>query len=237
MLTFGFIYVEGRPVLYDIEQVMADGHLTYVAAQSAEPSVQSTGPSPEAAIAKLTWRLGGTLQASEAVVAAPSARGAAIAGSLGVATMPRAAVYEMPEALPPEALRVPLGQLLAREGLIGEPEIQAVLAIQADRKARGCAKPFGEVAIEAGYISAAMLRRAMGLQVKLAYPPGPRRPLGFYLIEEDVAKPRHVALALEAQRRERRRIGEVLIERGWARADGVWRALARQQHELPTGSR
>ena len=237
VLTFGFIYVEGRAVLYDVDKVMEDGRLTYVAAQSSEPTINSTGPSPEAAIARLTWRLRGTLQPHEAVVPGAVPTGLPLAGTLGVAAAALPTLAAMPAAPPPEALRVPVGQLLAREGLIGEREIQAVLAIQADRKARGDGKPFGEVAVEAGYISEPMLRRAMSLQVKLAYPPGPRKPLGFYLIEADVAKPRHVALALEAQRRERRRIGEVLVERGWARPDGVAHALARQQHEQPGPAR
>lgn len=233
MLTFGFIYVEGQPVLYDVDQVLEDGRPTFVASQSSDPTVCSTGPTPEAAIARLTWRLRGTLTAGEAIVPAVPPRGPSLAGTLGVVHASQPTVAAMPAAPPPEALRVPVGQLLAREGLIGEREIQAVLAIQADRRAHGRAKPFGEVAVEAGYISESALRRVMSLQVKLAYPPGPRKPLGFYLIEADVAKPRHVALALEAQRRERRRIGEVLVERGWAQPDGVWHALERQRREVP----
>ncbi len=234
MLTFGFIYVEGQPVLYDVDKVIENGRIVYVAAQSSDTTVTSSGPTPEAAIARLTWRLRGALQANETIAPPATPRSLPLAGSVGVLSISQPAVAEMPTAPPPDALRVPVGQLLAREGLIGERDIEAVLAIQADRKLRGLPKPFGEVAVEAGYISEAMLRRVMSLQVKLAYPPGPRKPLGFYLIEEDVAKPRHIALALEAQRRERRRIGEVLVERGWARAEGIYRALERQQRELPT---
>lgn len=233
MLTFGFIYVEGQPVLYDVDKLVENGRIVYVAAQSSDTTVSSTGPTPEAAIARLTWRLRGSLQASDTSVPLAASRSVPIAGSLGVLAASQSAVSEMPVAPPPESLRVPVGQLLAREGLIGQQDIQAVLAIQASGKAKGRAKPFGEVAVEAGYISEAMLRRVMSLQVKLAYPPGPRKPLGFYLIEENVARPRHIALALEAQRRERRRIGEVLVERGWARPEGVWRALERQHREQP----
>lgn len=229
MLTFGFLYVDGQAVLYDVDRVVEDGKVVYVASKSADTTVNSSGPTPDAAIARLTWRLKGSVDAPAPVVAA---RSVPIAGSLGVVAMTQPAVSQMPRALPPEVLRPPVGQLLAREGLLGEREIRHVLAIQADARANGRTRQFGEVAVEAGYISEAMLRRVMSLQVKLAYPPGPRRPLGFYLIEEDVAKPRHVALALEAQRRERRRIGEVLVERGWARPEGVWRALDRQQREL-----
>lgn len=231
MLTFGFIYVEGQAVLYDVDRAVEDGKVVYVASKSADTTINSSGPTPEAALARLTWRLRGSMEAADAVPVT-AARNVPIAGSLGVVAMTQPAVAQMPRALPPEALRPPVGQLLAREGLLGEREIQQVLAIQADAKAKGRPRQFGEVAVEAGYISEAMLRRVMSLQVKLAYPPGPRKPLGFYLIEEDVAKPRHVALALEAQRRERRRIGEVLVERGWARPEGVWRALDRQQREV-----
>lgn len=232
MLTFGFIYVEGQAVLYDVDRVIDNGRVSYVAAKSSDTTINSTGPTPEAAIARLTWLLRGALQANETSAPPPTPRSLPIAGSVGVHAIAQPAVAEMPIAPPPESLRVPVGQLLAREGLIGENDIQAVLAIQADSKAKGRFKPFGEVAVEAGYISEPMLRRAMSLQVKLAYPPGPRKPLGFYLIEGNIAKPRHIALALEAQRRERRRIGEVLVERGWAHQEGVWHALERQRREL-----
>lgn len=140
----------------------------------------------------------------------------------------------------------PLGTLLADEGLLSEQELEHALEEQAR-----CGRPLGEILVDNGYLTGWTLTRVLAQQhgVDLhatreidsspsAHEAG-WRPLGRLLVETGMLSHAELDEALAEQRRNGRRLGEVLIARGALSAQALARVLALQQGvelETPDGS-
>src|SRR5262249_48299845 len=116
----------------------------------------------------------------------------------------------------------PLGALLADEGLLTQEELEQALAEQAR-----CRRPLGQILVDNGYLSGWTLTRMLAQQhgVDLhttreleATPSGATttwRPLGRLLVEAGFLTTDDLRDALAEQKRNGRRLGEVLVARGW----------------------
>lgn len=131
-----------------------------------------------------------------------------------VAEAPPAPVPLAVPVAPPEHVKVKslLGIILEREGYVSQLQVRAIMAEQELLKAAGKGATFGEVALNLNLMTTDQLKFAVGLQKRLAYDPGKPKPLGLILLENGVAKPSQIHLALEEQSRTGRRIGEILVE-------------------------
>ena len=108
-----------------------------------------------------------------------------------------------------------LGLILEREGFLTPNQVKAIIEEQNTLKGSGRVVPFGQIALERQLVTPHQLQRALQLQIKLAVPPGARKPLGLYLIEAGIVAPTQLLQALENQKMDGRRLGEILIENGW----------------------
>lgn len=122
----------------------------------------------------------------------------------------------VPAAAPPPTdqpkVKSLLGIILEREGYVSQLQVRTIMAEQETLKAKGKGATFGEVALNLNLLTTDQLKFAVGLQKRLAYDPGKAKPLGLILLENGVAKPSQIHLALEEQNRTGRRIGEILVE-------------------------
>ena len=69
MLRFGFLYVDGRFLVYDVSQEQVQGRTLYVAALSHAPQVRFAAVRPENAVDQLIAHLGKSTSAVKPVIA------------------------------------------------------------------------------------------------------------------------------------------------------------------------
>jgi hypothetical protein len=131
----------------------------------------------------------------------------------------------------------PLGALLLDKGLLTHAELESALAEQ-----RRTGRLVGEILVNAGYISAFSLARALTeqhgveLQSPTAGPEGSAqlrsqwRPLGKLLVEHGYLTKAELREALAQQRESggRRLLGEILVAEGFLTGVALARALAEQ---------
>ena len=145
----------------------------------------------------------------------------------------------------------PLGELLVERGFIVPRELEAALAEQ-ERTGR----KLGEILVSHGAITGSQLTRVLveqaGLRVEdsgdeTAPPDAPSeshasegepwRPLGRVLVDRGALGEAELQEALQAQRDNGRRLGEILVERGYVTAQALVSAVIEQhglEEETPT---
>lgn len=124
-----------------------------------------------------------------------------------------------------------LGLILEREGYLTPHQVKLLLEEQSRLRSEGKVVPFGQVALEQAFVTPHQLQRALQLQIKLAVPPGATKPLGLYLIEAGIVAPTQLLKALEDQKMDGRRLGEILIANGWILESMLEHFLALQNKE------
>ena len=128
----------------------------------------------------------------------------------------------VPAPLPTSPL---FGELLQRLGLVTPAQLQEALAAQAATGER-----VGEVLVRLGHVTREQLEQglaeALGLGAARAVP---RPPLGELLVGLKYLTPQQRDEALERQRRDGRKLGEILVERGHCTYKQVYEALALQE--------
>ena len=146
----------------------------------------------------------------------------------------------------------PLGQLLVERGLILADELQAALAEQGRS-----GKKLGEILVAQAAVTQSQLTRILAEQVGLSVRPGPTgaasegaapeeteegaasaepldpawRPLGEVLLEREALSEAELQDALRLQRETGRRLGEILVQRGYVSAQELVAAVI-DQHGL-----
>lgn len=111
-----------------------------------------------------------------------------------------------PEAMDSRPLRrVKFGELLVQQELITEDQLAQALAFQ---KRHIAYKPLGEVCVELGFISRTTLREVLVKYYK-------QIRLGDLLVNMGVVSQSQVVEALHAQRESGKKLGQVLIEKGF----------------------
>lgn len=116
-----------------------------------------------------------------------------------------------------------LGELLVRNGLISEGQLQHALLVQ---QVQAVYKPLGEVCKDLGYISRTDLRQALDRYRK-------RIPLGSLLLKIGVITDLELQTALASGRFSEKRLGEVLVKKKLITQSALSMALAIQL-TLPT---
>jgi outer membrane biosynthesis protein TonB len=109
-------------------------------------------------------------------------------------------------------LKSMLGAILQREEYITAEQVELILREQVRRRQAGRPVAFGQVALELGLVTEAQLNFAVTLQGKLAVSGDGPRPLGLFLVEHGIVRPSQLSLALDEAMRNRRPLGEVLVE-------------------------
>ena len=120
----------------------------------------------------------------------------------------------------------PLGELLLAARRITSAQLDAALAEQAAGGGR-----LGTLMVARGWVSAGEIALLLTLQQRLGEPRAARRGparLGHLLVSRGTITERQLADAIEKQRVEGRRIGEVLVARGYARPAEIDRGLKLQ---------
>ncbi|HET6370241.1 MAG TPA: ATPase, T2SS/T4P/T4SS family, partial [Nitrospiria bacterium] len=97
--------------------------------------------------------------------------------------------------------KLTLGEVLVEEGILTSEDLGYLLALQKEE-----AKPLGEICIEQGYLS----RYALKLILKKYHR---RMMIGELLVVMGIIKVEHLREALDFQKKDKKRIGQVLIER------------------------
>jgi type IV pilus assembly protein PilB len=97
--------------------------------------------------------------------------------------------------------KLTLGEVLVEEGILTSEDLGYLLALQKEE-----AKPLGELCIEQGYLS----RYALKLILKKYHR---RMMIGELLVVMGIIKIEHLREALDFQKKDKKRIGQVLIER------------------------
>jgi hypothetical protein len=134
----------------------------------------------------------------------------------------------------------PLGEHLVERGFILASELEAALA---DQKRTG--RKLGEILVERGALTGSQLTRVLVEQAGLrledsapeAAPPEapaeiePWRPLGRVLVDRRAIAEAELEEALQVQRDTGRRLGEILVERGYVTAQALVSAVI-DQHGL-----
>lgn len=107
-----------------------------------------------------------------------------------------------------------LALILKGEGLVSEDHLQRALRVWNARRMEAKRIPFGQVILSLGLLSLEKMAPCISLQRKLAKPPGGAKPLGLLILENGLAKPSQLLLALEAQAAHGQRLGELLVAQG-----------------------
>jgi adenylate cyclase len=119
----------------------------------------------------------------------------------------------------------PFGQLLVELGFVTEYQVQEALALQSLTGNR-----VGEALMSLGYITRNQLQRALsmalgrGQQVALDRP-----PIGEVLVGLKYVSADDIDAALEQQKKDGRRLGEILVEKGVCSYQQVYEALTLQE--------
>lgn len=112
------------------------------------------------------------------------------------------------------AKRPMLGMVLEAEHMLNRVQVLAVAAAQTDRKVRGNSVPFGEMAVQLGFMTAEQLAKALEIQKEIAVALDSPKRLGFYLIEAGVVTPTQLRTALSVQKGSAMPLGQVLVSQG-----------------------
>jgi hypothetical protein len=112
------------------------------------------------------------------------------------------------------AKRPMLGMVLEAEHMLNRVQVLAVAAAQTDRKVRGTSVPFGEMAVQLGFMTAEQLAKALEIQQEIAVALDSPKRLGFYLIEAGVVTPTQLRTALSVQKGTAMPLGQVLVSQG-----------------------
>jgi hypothetical protein len=112
------------------------------------------------------------------------------------------------------AKRPMLGMVLEAEHMLNRVQVLAVAAAQTDRKVRGTSVPFGEMAVQLGFMTADQLTKALEIQQEIAVALDSPKRLGFYLIEAGVVTPTQLRTALSVQKGSAMPLGQVLVSQG-----------------------
>jgi type II secretory ATPase GspE/PulE/Tfp pilus assembly ATPase PilB-like protein len=116
----------------------------------------------------------------------------------------------------PHKLR--LGELLVQEGLLTQEQVAQVLAAQ---KARQPRMPFGELCVELGLLSPAELGKILGKHHR-------RIPLGELLVHLGLVTQEQLQAALEQQKKTKKKLGTLLVEKEWITETALIGALYQQ---------
>jgi hypothetical protein len=112
------------------------------------------------------------------------------------------------------AKRPMLGMVLEGERMLNKVQILAVAAAQNERRSRGEALQFGEMAVALGFLSADQLNSVLSIQKEIAVALDSPKRLGFYLLEAGAVSPSQLKEALVAQRTTGAPLGAVLVSQG-----------------------
>jgi hypothetical protein len=140
----------------------------------------------------------------------------------------------------------PLGELLVERGFIVPRELEAALTEQ-----QRTGRKLGEILVDQGALTGSQLTRVLveqtGLRLEDSAPEAeplatpadgePWRPLGRVLVDRGVIAETDLEEALHVQRATGRRLGEILVERGYATAQALVSAVIEQhglEEETPT---
>ena len=116
----------------------------------------------------------------------------------------------------PQKLRI--GEILMHEGLITTDQVELVLALQ---KTRHPTPPFGELCVELGFLTPTTLGKILSKHHE-------RVPLGEILVHLGLVSTEQVQVALESQRKTKKRLGTILVEQGLLATDTLVNALYQQ---------
>src|SRR6476469_258977 len=119
----------------------------------------------------------------------------------------------------------PFGELLVELGFVTEYQVQEALALQSLTGNR-----VGEALMSLGYITRNQLQRALSMALGRGQPVAlDRPPLGEVLVGLKYVETKDVDMALDQQRKDGRRLGEILVEKGVCSYQQVYEALTLQQ--------
>jgi len=119
----------------------------------------------------------------------------------------------------------PFGELLIELGFVTEYQVQEALALQSLTGNR-----VGEALMSLGYITRNQLQRALSMALGRGQPVAlDRPPLGEVLVGLKYVQAPDVDAALDQQRRDGRRLGEILVEKNVCSYQQVYEALTLQQ--------
>lgn len=122
------------------------------------------------------------------------------------------------EGLPAVPKKPRLGELLVREGYLTDTQIEQVLKMQ---KTRHPAPPFGELCTELGLVSPAILGKILSKHHV-------RIPFGEMLVHLGLITPEQIQTALTVQKKAKKRLGAILVERGQLTTETLVRVLYQQ---------
>jgi len=130
-----------------------------------------------------------------------------------------------------------IGELLVREGYLTDAQVEHVLTLQ---KTRHPTPPFGELCIELGLISPAVLGKILSKHHV-------RIPFGEMLVHLGLVTPEQIHAALSVQKKNKKRLGSILVEQGHLATDTLVNILYQQaqlakqhvqkQEEIPQSPR
>ena len=103
------------------------------------------------------------------------------------------------------AIKLRLGDLLLQEGFLTPEQLAQALAVQ---KTQPVPLPLGEVCVELTFVSRSDLKRLLRAHHKRIY-------LGELLANLGLVTDAQVQEALQVQKTERKKLGQVLVEKGW----------------------
>lgn len=139
---------------------------------------------------------------------------------------PKTVSEETALALSPKAgTRLPvkkarIGELLVREGYLTDAQVEDVLRVQTTRQP---VPPFGELCVELGLISSADLGKTLSKHHV-------RIPFGEMLVHLGLVTPEQVQAALSQQKKTKKRLGSILVERGHLSTNTLVKILHQQAH-------
>jgi len=117
------------------------------------------------------------------------------------------------------------GEMLVKLGLVTPRQVQEALALQSLTGQR-----VGEALISLGYVSRDQLQTALSEALGLAnVTPLQRPPLGELLVGLKHLTPQQLETALERQKRDGRKLGEIVVELGFCTYRQMYEGLALQQ--------
>lgn len=112
------------------------------------------------------------------------------------------------------AKRPMLGMLMEAERWLNKVQLLAVAAAQADAASKGLPKPFGEMAIQLGFLTEERLKEGLAIQKDIAVALDSPKRLGYYLLEAGAVAPSQLREALVRQKATGFPLGQVLVEQG-----------------------
>lgn len=142
---------------------------------------------------------------------------------------------QLDDAPSAQAKRPMLGMLLESERWLNKVQLLAVAAAQGDAAAKGQSKPFGEMAIQLGFLTQERLQEALSIQKDIAVALDSPKRLGYYLLEAGAITPSQLRAALHRQKESGFPLGQVLVEQGAIDAGLLETMLQIQRSERISG--